>query len=295
MSETPTGAHPGAAPAPPQPEPLCGLVLVDKPARRPITSMVAVHEVRRRLVAGGLGPWKKLKVGHAGTLDPLASGLLLVLVGRATRHCEALMARTKVYTATIDLSRRSPSDDLERPTETNVITAPPSPMRVAEVLAGFVGEIEQRPPDHSAVWIDGQRAYDLARRGTDPRTRHRTVRIDALTLTGYDFPFVGFEVRCGKGTYIRSLARDIGLALTGQPACLTALRRTFSAPFSVEQATPLDALPPTLGRTDLLPLPPSEDEIQVEAPSPASVTGRHPASSRTQSPAEQRRRDPGGA
>lgn len=245
--------------SPPAEPPVCGLVLVDKPARRPITSMVAVHEVRRRLVAGGVGPWKKLKVGHAGTLDPLASGLLVVLVGKATRMCDVLMAKTKVYVATIDLSRRSPSDDLERPTETNDIAEPPTLARVESALAQFVGDIEQRPPDHSAVWIEGQRAYDIARRGHDPKIKSRTIRIDAMTVTNYEFPLLSFEVRCGKGTYIRSLARDIGIALTGQPACLTALRRTFSAPFRVEDATPMDDLPEAIRREDLLP-PPSLPE-----------------------------------
>ncbi len=237
------------------PSPLAGLLLIDKPARRPITSMVAVHEVRRRLVAGGLGPWKRLKVGHAGTLDPLASGLLVVLVGRATRLCEPLMAKTKVYVATIDLSRRSPTEDLERPTTPNEIAQPPTPEQVRAVLASFVGEVQQRPPDHSAVWIEGQRAYDLARRGHDPKTQPRTIRIDEMNLLAYEFPLITFEVRCGKGTYIRSLARDIGRALTDQPATLTALRRTFSAPFHVDRATPLDDLPAAITREMLLPVP----------------------------------------
>lgn len=235
--------------------PLAGLLLIDKPARRPITSMVAVHEVRRRLVAGGLGPWKKLKVGHAGTLDPLASGLLVILVGKATRLCEPLMAKTKVYLATIDLSRRSPSEDLERPTTPNQIATPPALTQVQAALATFVGDIQQRPPDHSAVWIEGQRAYDIARRGHDPKTQPRTIRIDEMNLIAYDFPLITFEVRCGKGTYIRSLARDIGEALTGQPATLTALRRTYSAPFSVDDAIPMDDLPAAITRDQLLPVP----------------------------------------
>lgn len=237
------------------PPPLAGIVLVDKPARRPITSMVAVHEVRRRLVAGGVGKWKQLKVGHAGTLDPLASGLLIVLVGRATRLCEALMVKTKVYRATIDLSRCSPTEDLEAPTLANPIVQHPTPEHVASALASFVGDIQQRPPDHSAVWIDGQRAYDIARRGDDPQTRARTIRIDAMTLVEYVYPLLTFEVTCGKGTYIRSLARDLGVMLTGHPACLVALRRTYSSPYSVEQATPMDELPAALTRQDLLPPP----------------------------------------
>lgn len=237
------------------PPPLSGIVLVDKPARRPITSMVAVHEVRRRLVAGGVGKWKQLKVGHAGTLDPLASGLLIVLVGRATRLCEALMAKTKIYRATIDLSRCSPTDDLEAEARPNPVTQQPAPDQVAAALAAFVGDIQQRPPDHSAVWIDGQRAYDIARRGDDPQIRARTVHIDAMTLVEYVYPLLTFEVTCGKGTYIRSLARDLGVMLTGHPACLVALRRTYSSPYSVDQATPMDALPAALTRRDLLPPP----------------------------------------
>lgn len=248
-------ADPSESPRDPQPPPLSGIVLVDKPARRPITSMVAVHEVRRRLVAGGVGKWKQLKVGHAGTLDPLASGLLIVLVGRATRLCDALMAKTKVYLATIDLSRRSPTDDLEAPTEPNPVAEHPSMERIAAALESFVGDIQQRPPDHSAVWIDGQRAYDIARRGLDPQTKARTIRIDAMSLVEYAFPMLTFEVTCGKGTYIRSLARDLGVMLTGHPACLVALRRTHSSPYSADQATPMDQLPAALTREMLLPPP----------------------------------------
>jgi tRNA pseudouridine55 synthase len=261
-----TNPIPPASPSDQLP-PLAGLVLLDKPARRPITSMVAVHEVRRRLVRGGLGPWKKLKVGHAGTLDPLASGLLVILVGKATRLCEPLMAKTKVYLATIDLSRRSPTEDLEQPTTPNEISTPPTLVHVQVALATFVGDIQQRPPDHSAIMIDGQRAYDIARRGHDPKIQPRTIRIDEMSLISYDFPLLTFEVRCGKGTYIRSLARDIGEALTGQPATLTALRRTYSAPFRVEDATPMDSLPDAITREQLLPVPelvePSSTRLQA--------------------------------
>jgi tRNA pseudouridine55 synthase len=251
---------------PDAPPPLAGLLLIDKPARRPITSMVAVHEVRRRLVRGGLGEWKKLKVGHAGTLDPLASGLLVVLVGKATRLCEPLMAKTKVYVATIDLSRRSPTEDLERPTTPNDISVPPTLAQVHAALASFVGDIQQRPPDHSAVWVEGRRAYDLARRGHAPRTQPRAIRIDEMNLISYEFPLLSFEVRCGKGTYIRSLARDIGEALTGQPATLTALRRTYSAPFRVEDAIPMDDLPDAITRDQLLPVPSVRDEPGTNEP-----------------------------
>lgn len=243
-------------------EPLAGVVLIDKPADRRITSMTVVRSVRRRLIHGGVanfgpagGTSKNLKVGHAGTLDPLASGLMVVLVGRATRLCDVMMAGSKTYRAVIDLAHRSSTDDLEGVLVPNPAVSPPDRARIEHVLEGFVGEVQQRPPAHSAIWVDGARAYELARAGELDELPARPVRIDEIRVLSWAWPRLGIEVRCGKGTYIRSLARDVGLAITGSPGCLAALRRTRIEPFDVEQARELERLPESLARSDLLPVP----------------------------------------
>ncbi|MFN7020186.1 MAG: tRNA pseudouridine(55) synthase TruB [Phycisphaerales bacterium] len=247
----------------PQPEPLAGVVLIDKPADRRITSMTVVRSVRRRLIAGGVatfgpngGTSKNIKVGHAGTLDPLASGLLIVLVGKATRLCDALMAGGKAYVADVDLAHRSTTDDLEGVLTPNRVGERAAAGRVEEAVRGFVGEVRQRPPSHSAVWVDGARAYDLARAGDLDRLPERPVRIDEIRILDYAWPRLRIEVRCGKGTYIRSLARDLGVAITGSPGCLVRLRRTRIEPFGVEQARALERLPMVLTREDLI-VPPA--------------------------------------
>lgn len=247
---------------PGDPPPLSGVVLIDKPADRRITSMTVVRSVRRRLIAGGVakfgpsgGTSRNIKVGHAGTLDPLASGLLIVLVGKATRLCDVMMAGSKTYVAEIDLAHRSSTDDLEGVLFPNTIREAPAIDRILEVVSTFIGDVQQRPPAHSAIWVDGARAYDLARGGSLTELPARTVRIDAINLLSYEFPRVKLEVKCGKGTYIRSLARDFGAAATGHPGCLVALRRTRIEPYGVDAATPLERLPDSLARSDLLPTP----------------------------------------
>lgn len=244
---------------PPEPKPISGLVLVDKPASGKIKSMTVVRAVKRKLIASGLP--RSIKVGHAGTLDPLASGLLIVLVGKATRLCDQLMADRKEYLATLDLSQWSPTDDLERSAEPNPPLEPdqiPTRERIERVLAEqFMGVIQQRPPDFSAIWIDGKRAYRLARSGKETNIQPRPVIIHTLRVTEYEWPRLSIDVCCGKGTYIRSMARDIGAALTGSPAVLTALRRTSIGEFRVDHAIPLDSLPERLTPEDLTPPPPA--------------------------------------
>jgi tRNA pseudouridine55 synthase len=240
---------------PPPPPPIGGIVLVDKPASKRIKSMTVVRSVKRRLIAGGCH--KSIKVGHAGTLDPLASGLLIVLVGRGTRWCERLMAREKEYVATIDLSRSSPTDDLEAPTEPNPEPAAlPTRESIERILQEqFTGVIQQRPPDFSAIFIDGKRAYDLARAGKATDLKPRPIIMHDARVETFEWPLLTFWVRCGKGTYIRSLARDIGIAVTGSAAVLTELRRTGIGHYRVEAAQELDALPPVMTPEHLLPLP----------------------------------------
>ena len=226
--------------------PLAGLLLIDKPEGP--TSMDVCRRVRRALVAGGAP--KRVKVGHGGTLDPLATGLVVVLVGRATRMCEGVMTGAKRYVAEVDLSCTSTTDDREGE-RTAAGVEPIERERVEAALGAFRGTIEQRPPAYSAMKVGGKRAYDLARRGEAVEIASRPVRIDALELTGYAWPLATLDVVCGKGTYIRSLARDIGGSL-GAGGMLVSLRRLSTGPFDVSAATPLDELPGVLTAGDLL-------------------------------------------
>jgi len=236
---------PSAIPTP------CGLLVIDKPVGP--TSMDVCRRIRWRLVQAGAP--KRVKVGHGGTLDPLATGLLVIMVGKATRLCESVMAGTKVYLTEIDLSCFSTTDDQEGEKTVVPVAAPPSRGAVDAACARFVGAaVMQTPPAFSAMKIDGQRAYDLARRGEDVKLAARPVRIDRVDVRGYQWPRLTVEVECGKGTYIRSLARDIGVSL-GTGGCLLSLRRTRVGRWGIEQAVGLDELPPKMGQADLLPLP----------------------------------------
>ena len=228
-----------------------GLLVVDKPEGP--TSMDICRVVKACLRRGGAP--KSVKVGHGGTLDPLATGVVVVLVGRAaTRLCDEVMAGEKRYLAEVDLSRRSTTDDREgEQTEISVIRAPEK-AEVAAACAQFVGTIEQVPPAHSAIWVDGQRAYKLARAGEQPQMKARPVEIHAIKIVEYVFPRLVLDVRCGKGTYIRSLARDVGMAL-GVGGMLAGLRRTAVGAFSIEDAVPLNDVPSPLLQEHLRPLP----------------------------------------
>lgn len=230
-----------------QPPPLSGLLLVDKPYRLSSTSIVAV--CKRRLINSGEP--RTTKVGHGGTLDPLASGLMVILFGKATKLCDRVMAGRKRYTATIDLSRSSDTDDLEGVLTPVHVATPPTREQVEEALTRFRGVIMQRPPIHSAMWVDGKRSYDLARAGKTVELKERPVEIHELAIIDYDWPNLTIDVACGKGTYIRSLARDIGAAL-GAGGTLTALRRTEVAPFHIKDAIHLDNVPDPLRREHLL-------------------------------------------
>jgi tRNA pseudouridine55 synthase len=245
---------------PNSPPPPSGLVLVDKPARRAISSMTVCRAVKKRLIAGGLGdPRRKrnIAVGHAGTLDPLASGLLIILIGRATRWCEQLMAGEKIYVADIDLAHHTETDDLEGEMIPNPLDPAAAPTREAidSILQSrFLGIIQQTPPAYSAMLVDGRRAYKLARAGKSPEMVPRPIEIHEIAIRFYEYPKLTIEVRCAKGTYIRSLGRDIGIAATGHAAVLTALRRTAVGPYRVEDATPLEQLPIAMTLADLRPL-----------------------------------------
>ena len=168
---------------------------------------------------------KRFKVGHAGTLDPLATGVLLLCTGKATKRIEELQAQTKEYEAEITLGATTPSFDMEHPIDATYPYEHITREMVEDTLGKFTGDIAQRPPLFSACKVDGKRAYDLARKGSDMELAPKQIRIDSIELLAFELPRIRIRVVCGKGTYIRSLARDIGEAL-GSGGYLTALART---------------------------------------------------------------------
>lgn len=187
------------------------------------------------------GKVKPAKVGHAGTLDPLASGVLAVCVGPATRLIQYIQQMQKTYIACFLLGQVSDTDDLEgevRPTTGAVL---PDRDQLRAQLRRFVGQIEQAPPAYSAVKIQGRRAYRLARSGRNVSPAARTVRVDAIQLLNYSPPEVQVRIRCGSGVYIRSIGRDLGAAL-GCGALMSSLQRTAIGCFEIQQAAPLERL-----------------------------------------------------
>lgn len=197
------------------------ILCIDKPLSW--TSFDAVKRVRGALLRRmGI---KKLKVGHAGTLDPLATGVMIICTGRATKRIDALQLGVKEYIADIALGATTPSFDLETEIDATYPTGHITREAVQDALRGFTGRIEQIPPSFSACKIDGRRAYDMARRGQDVDLKPKILVIDEIELLDFSQDAIRVRVVCSKGTYIRALARDIGRAL-GSGAHLTALRRT---------------------------------------------------------------------
>ena len=168
---------------------------------------------------------KKIKVGHAGTLDPLATGVMIICTGRATKRIEEFQYQTKEYVATLKLGETTPSFDLEKVVDAVFPTEHISRTMIEEVLTSFVGKIQQVPPVFSACKVDGKRAYDLARKGEEVELKAKTLVIDEIELLDCELPVIKIRVVCSKGTYIRALARDIGVALNSG-AHLIALERT---------------------------------------------------------------------
>jgi tRNA pseudouridine55 synthase len=211
---------------------LTGIINLDKPPG--ITSAAAYNRVKRLLPRG-------TKIGHAGTLDPFATGVLLLLIGKATKLCETLMGQPKEYTATLTLGATTATDDLDSPEIPYPGAIDPLEDAARKAAATMVGTILQRPPAFSAMKIAGRRAYDLAREGTPVELKPRPVRIDSIEILSYQYPTVKIHVACGRGTYIRSIARDLGELLhTG--AYLSELRRTRVGAFKIDEAVPLDTL-----------------------------------------------------
>jgi tRNA pseudouridine55 synthase len=215
------------------------------------TSMQVCASIRARLRRAGAP--KRIKVGHAGTLDPLATGVLVVLIGKATKRVPIYMGQPKSYLATIDLTAFSTTDDAEGE------QIPVTPARIPDLaeingaVAAFVGIIQQRPPAFSAINIAGRRAYDMARRGEEVTLPPRPVTVHAIEVLNYEWPTIELRIDCGKGTYIRSIARDLGVAL-GTGGRLTALRRTAVGDLTIDRARTLATLPGELTQADLLPL-----------------------------------------
>ena len=215
-------------------------IYINKPYR--MSSFGALAYVRTRL-SKALHV-KRLKTGHAGTLDPLATGVLILCTGKATKRIESLQLASKEYTATLQLGATTPSYDREHTVNMTYPTRHITRELIESVLPQFVGDIQQVPPIYSAVMVDGYRAYTLARQGSEAELKAKTIHIDEIELTDFNPETMQMSIRvgCGKGTYIRSLARDIGEAL-GSGAFLTALCRTRLGDVRIEDCLTLDDFP----------------------------------------------------
>ncbi|MCB0570461.1 MAG: tRNA pseudouridine(55) synthase TruB [Phaeodactylibacter sp.] len=213
------------------------LLLVDKP--QGWTSFDVVNKIRYKLKHGL--KVKKIKVGHAGTLDPMATGLLVVCTGKHTKKLSTYQGLEKEYTGTLRLGATTPSYDAESEVEEHFPTSHITPALLEKARQAFLGDIEQVPPMFSAIKVDGQPLYKKARKGVVVEVEPRQVQIHEFELTQVDLPDVSFRVRCSKGTYIRSLAHDFGKALDSG-AYLTALRRTRVGPFHIDDAWEMEEL-----------------------------------------------------
>ncbi|MBN1393828.1 MAG: tRNA pseudouridine(55) synthase TruB [Pirellulales bacterium] len=207
------------------PMPARGLINLNKPAG--VSSRRAIDPIKRLA--------RPAKVGHAGTLDPLADGVLVVCVGAATRLTEYVGRMPKQYTGTFLLGRSSPTEDVEG--EVSELADPPAPTlnRIVAAKKQFIGRIDQRPPAFSAIKVAGRRAYELARRGQDVQLPTRPVSIYGIEVKRYEYPELVLEIECGGGTYIRSLGRDLAESL-GTAAVMSALTRTAIGGFRIEQS-----------------------------------------------------------
>ena len=216
------------------------LIYINKPYR--MSSFGALAHIRY-LVSKRLHV-KRVKMGHAGTLDPLATGVLILCTGKETKNIESLQRHTKEYTATLQLGATTPSYDREHTVDYTYPTRHITRQLIEATLPQFVGDIMQRPPLYSACMIDGHRAYKMARKGEDIELASKPIHIDEIELTDFNPETMQLSIRvvCGKGTYIRSLARDIGAAL-GSGAFLTALCRTRVGDVRIEDCLTFDDFP----------------------------------------------------
>jgi tRNA pseudouridine55 synthase len=205
------------------------VLLINKPLRW--TSFDVIRKLRSIL--------KMKKIGHAGTLDPLATGLLIVCTGKMTKRIDEFQAQEKEYTGRFVIGQSTPSHDLEREVDIRMDISSITPEQVLATAHQFIGTISQVPPAHSAIKVDGKRSYELARKGEEVELKPREITIKEFEITSIQLPEVGFRVVCSKGTYIRSLARDFGLAL-GSVAYLSALCRTRIGDFKLDQAMEME-------------------------------------------------------
>ncbi len=218
----------------------------DKPLRW--TSFAVVNKIRYH-ISRKLGV-KKIKVGHAGTLDPLATGVMIICTGKATKRIEEFQYHTKEYIATLQLGATTPSYDLEKEIDATYPTEHITREMVEEVLQQFKGIIEQIPPAFSACKVDGKRAYDLARKGDEVELKPKTLVIDEIELLECNLPEIKIRVVCSKGTYIRALARDIGEALQSG-AHLTGLIRTRVGEVRLEDCMQVEDFPEWLEQQEI--------------------------------------------
>ncbi|MFZ4862824.1 tRNA pseudouridine(55) synthase TruB [Sphingobacterium sp. Mn56C] len=209
------------------------MLLVDKPLTW--TSFDVVGKLRNTMKP------LKLKVGHAGTLDPLATGLLIVCTGKLTKKIDSFQAEDKEYTGTITLGATTPSYDLETAIDATFDTNDITEDQILEASKSFIGELDQFPPAHSALKVNGERVYEKARRGEDVELKSRKICISEFDIVKVEMPKVFFRITCSKGTYIRSIAHDFGKALNNG-AHLSELRRTKSGDFDVRNAWNLEEL-----------------------------------------------------
>lgn len=227
-----------------------GILVIDKSPG--YTSMDVCARVRGKLRRGGAP--KRIKVGHGGTLDPMATGVLVVLVGKATPLCNLIMEGEKIYDAVIDLSATSNTDDAEGLIEHVSVENPPTIERIRSAAAAFEGHIMQVPPAFSALNIAGRRAYDIAREGGEVKLAAREVWVRSFEILTYEWPIVTARITSGKGVYIRSLARDIGRRLNCG-GMLRGLRRTKVGRFTIDHAQRIDDLTDKLTQADLMEIP----------------------------------------
>ena len=218
----------------------------DKPLRW--TSFAVVNKIRYH-ISRKLGV-KKIKVGHAGTLDPLATGVMIICTGKATKRIEEFQYHTKEYIATLQLGATTPSYDLEKEIDATYPTEHITREMVEEVLQQFKGTIEQIPPAFSACKVDGKRAYDLARKGDEVELKPKTLVIDEIELLECNLPEIKIRVVCSKGTYIRALARDIGEAFQSG-AHLTGLIRTRVGEVRLEDCMQVEDFPEWLEQQEI--------------------------------------------
>lgn len=220
------------------------VLLFDKPLDW--TSFDVVNRVRNMLCRKL--EIKKLKVGHAGTLDPKATGLVIVCTGKATKQIDLIQAQEKEYVATLKLGATTPSFDLESEEDAQFPTEHITQELIEQVLPNFLGEIDQVPPVFSAIKVNGKRAFDYARKGAEIELKSRKIVVKSITIERFEMPELELRIACGKGTYIRSLARDLGEELNSG-AYLVGLRRTAIGENRVENAWSLEQFQEQLARS----------------------------------------------